>query len=433
MANPGASSNAGDVIDVDGSMYEGGGGLIRYATSYSSLLNKPIRIHSIRANRPGVQGLRFEHTVAIDMLRQLAAASVQGNTARSPELQFIPHSDPEILGKQTQTRMDISSEGAASILLIALLPYMLFSHIAPQVSQSGPTFADDQAFELVIRAGTLCMKAPSIFYMRHVLLPTLNLIGIGDENLSLSKEHEQGWHTEGVKYPGKIVVRVKPLAQPLPSFILEERGQIRKLRATAHIPPEVRKDFKERLHVELTDVLSTRNTQTSHIEVDADVFESAAPGQYHLLLSVETALPTAFLGYEEVYPQTDRFPSEIEEDSGKIAEYLIRGCIRGIWKELRRGNAVDEHAEDILVMYQTLASGFSSVESGHNERPVQEFNLNSNSLSESGRIYDINASTMHRQTSWSVAKLMTNIQLENCVRNGKELHGCNGIALGHVN
>lgn len=381
MANLDASSNAGDVIDIDGSVYEGGGGLIRYATSYSSLLNKPIHIHSIRANRPEAQGLRFEHTVAIDTLRQLAAARVEGNTARSPELQFAPHSDAEILGKQPQARMDIKTEGAASILLIALLPYMLFAHVAPQVPQSGRAFANDQTFDIVIRAGTLCVKAPSVFYMRHVLLPTLNLIGIGEENLSLSEEHKQGWHTQGAKYPGKIVARVKPLARPLPGFILEERGQITKLRATAHVPPQVRQDFKERLHVELTDLLSTRNTQAPHIEVGVDVFESAASGQYHLLLAAETSLPTAFLGYEEAYPQKDRFPSEIEHNPAKVAEYLIRGCIRGIWTELKRGNAVDEHTEDILVMYQTLASGFSSVESDHNERPVPEFNPNSKALS----------------------------------------------------
>ncbi len=380
MTKPSPPPNAADVIELDGSVYEGGGGLIRYAISYSSLLSRPIRIHSIRANRPGVQGLRFEHTVAIDTLRQLAAASVEGNTARSRELRFTPHRDTEILRNQSSANMDIKAEGAASILLIALLPYMLFSHVAPQVSQSGQAFASDQTFELVIRAGTLCVKAPSVFYMRHVLLPTFKLIGIGEENLFLSEEHKQGWHTQGAKYPGKIVVRVKPLARSLPGFILEQRGQITKLRATAHVPPEVLQDFKERLHVEITDLLSTKKAQAYHIEIDIDVFESAAYGQYHLLLAVETSLPTAFLGYEEVYPQTDRFPSEIKDDQAKVAEYLIRGCIRGIWRELRRGNAVDEHAEDILVMYQALASGFSAVESGHNDRPVPEFNLDSKAL-----------------------------------------------------
>ncbi len=39
---------------------------------------------------------------------------------------------------------------------------------------------------------------------------------------------------------------------------------------------------------------------------------------------------------------------------------------------------------------------------------------------------------MHRQTSWWIAKRMTNVELGNCMRNGKELHGCNGLALGQI-
>ncbi|KAI0977170.1 RNA 3'-terminal phosphate cyclase/enolpyruvate transferase [Xylaria arbuscula] len=432
MAHPGPLFHPDDVIDIDGSIYEGGGGLIRYATTYSSLLNKPIHIHSIRANRPEVQGLRSEHTIAINTLAQLAAASVEGNTARSRELQYNPHTHPELLRKQPQANIEIKTEGAASILLIALLPYILFSHVAPQVSQSGRIFSKDQTFELVIRAGTLCVKAPSVFYMRYVLLPTLRLIGIGERHISLSEEHEQGWHTEAAKYPGKIVVRVKPLTRALPGFILEQRGQIKTLRATAHVPPRVLPDFKKQLHMEISNLLSNKKPQDSQIEVFIEVSASAASGQYHLLLSVETSLPTAFLGYEEVYPQGDRFPAEIKDNQAKIAEYLIFGCIRGIWKELRKGNSVDEHAEDVLVLYQTLASGFSSVESGHNDRLVEEFNLDSKALGESGRRYEIDASTMHRETSWWMAKLMTNIPRETCLKNGKEFYGCNGMALGQI-
>ncbi|KAK5633881.1 hypothetical protein RRF57_009595 [Xylaria bambusicola] len=373
----------GNVLNIDGSRYEGGGGLIRYAINYSSLLSQPIHIHSIRAKRLEVQGLRSEHTVAIDVLRQLTAATVEGNTARSSELHFSPHRDSETLQSELSTTMDITTEGSASILLLSLLPYMLFAYIAPQVSQTGREVTNDQTFTLVIRAGTLCVKAPSIFYMKQVLLPTFNLIGIGPQNLSLSEEHEQGWHTQGAKYPGKMIVRIKPLAQSLPGFILEQRGQVTKLRATAHVPLEVLREFKEKLHVELADLLSLKNAQGTPVEAEMDVFESAACGQYHLLLAVETAFPTAFLGYEEVYPQADRFPSDIQNDQAKIAEYLVRGCIRGIWKELKRGNAVDEHTEDILVMYQTLGSGFSSVTSDHNGRQVQEFNQNSKALGRS--------------------------------------------------
>ncbi|KAI1325238.1 RNA 3'-terminal phosphate cyclase/enolpyruvate transferase [Xylariaceae sp. FL0255] len=429
MVGEAPSARTEDTVDIDGSMYEGGGGLIRYATSYSCLLNRPIRIHSIRANRPGVPGLRFEHTVAIDALRKLAGANVEGNVVKSCELRFTPQRDLTLLRNRTPASMEITVKGSACILLLALLPYILFSQIVPRVSGSTQTSTKDQAIELVIRAGTLCVKAPSIFYMRQVLIPTLKLIGIGEENLFLSEEYEQGWHTQGLQYPGKIVMRLKPLSQPLVGFVLQQRGRILKLRATAHVPQDFLQDFDERLRTEIADLLMTKRPQDSHVEVDIHVFASPTRQHYHLLLAAETTFPVAFLGYEEVYPQPDRFPPEIEDDPAKIAEYLIRGCIRGIWKELRRGNSVDENMEDLLVMYQTLASGFSSVASSGTDSPVLEFNSDSEVLNESGQVYDIDASTMHRQTSWWIAKHMINVQFEHRVESGRELRGCIGI--GH--
>ncbi|KAJ8125065.1 hypothetical protein O1611_g8574 [Lasiodiplodia mahajangana] len=391
-----------EATELDGSTYEGGGGLIRYAIAYSSLLNKPLHIHSIRANRPGAQGLRVEHTAAIRTLSKLALATVEGNAAGSRELWFRPHSDPGRFLDGLSTKLDVTTEGAASILLIALLPFMLFSHLASRRSQFSPKFTHDQTLEVVIRAGTLCVKAPSIFYLRQVLFPTFNLIGIGKENVHLLERYEQGWHTQGKKYPGKM-----PMS-----------------------PPEVSSDFTNTLNDEITALLSADDTRTSHIEVKIEVHDSTARDQYHLLLVAETLSPTSFLGYEEVYPQTGRFPHEIHGDQEKIAEYLIRGCIRGLWKELQKGNAVDEHTEDVLVIYQSLASGFSSVESNSNARQVPEFNPNSKALDEAGQIYDIDTSTLHRQTSWWIAKLMADVQQKHRVIDGHEMQGCVGIALG---
>ncbi|KAI0111280.1 RNA 3'-terminal phosphate cyclase/enolpyruvate transferase [Nemania sp. FL0031] len=429
MAKP--NTSAGPIeVELDGSTYEGGGGLIRYAITYSSLLNKPVHIHSIRANRPEFQGLRAEHTVAINTLSQLALASTEGSSTGSHRLWFNPHRATKCSLDKEPAEIHITTNGAASILLIALLPYLLFSHLASRGSGFGSKFAYEQTIELVIRAGTLCMKAPSVFYLRQVLLPTFNLIGIGEENVHLSESHEQGWHTQGMKSPGMIVVRVKPLAQPLPGFVLYRRGHITKLRATAHVPPEVSSNFSRTLHDEINDLLSTNNTHKCRIDIDINVSESNARNQYHLLLVAETLSPASFLGYEEVYPQNDRFPAEIKGDEGRIAEYLIRGCIRGLWKELQRGNAVDEHTEDILVMYQSLASGFSSVESNSSKRQVPEFNLNSKALDEAGQIYDIDTSTLHRQTSWWVAERMADVRLECRTMGGIEMQGCVGISLG---
>lgn len=375
------TSHSTELLALDGSVFEGGGGLIRYAIAYSCLLNQPIRIHSIRAKRPDVQGLRIEHTIAIQTMAKLAAASVEGNTACSRELVFIPHKHPGNSKQRLLTNMDIAVEGAASIFLIALLPYVIFSQLASHTHHITTTLCPNAEIELVIRGGTLCVKAPSIFYLRQVFLPTLNLIGIEKEHIILSEDYEQGWHTKSTKYPGKLIVRLRPLSEPLPSFTLQHRGHITKLLATVHAPKHTVGHFKNKLEHEIAELLSHNSTDASDIEVVMNVFESDPKDQYHMLLAVETSLPAAYLGYEIVYPQDDVFPMCIKNYDRKVIEHLIRVCIRGIWKELRCGNAVDEHMEDVLAIYQSLASGFSSVITKDNGRLVPEFDIDSPALS----------------------------------------------------
>lgn len=41
-----------DLIEINGSLYEGGGQMIRSSVALSIITNKEFRIHSIRANRP---------------------------------------------------------------------------------------------------------------------------------------------------------------------------------------------------------------------------------------------------------------------------------------------------------------------------------------------------------------------------------------------
>ena len=53
-----------DVV-IAGNSHEGGGGVVRDSLTYSTILDKKIRIESIRAGRSGTGGLRSEHTVAI--------------------------------------------------------------------------------------------------------------------------------------------------------------------------------------------------------------------------------------------------------------------------------------------------------------------------------------------------------------------------------
>ena len=354
---------------IDGTYYEGGGGLIRDTLSYATILSKSIRIESIRANRPGKGGLRVEHTASINALRKLSASTVEGNAPHSREITFYPHAGLSESGSKPLHTIEEQIEGAAGIFMVAMLPYVLFSSLGPARSFSSQERLGD-GIEFTIRAGTQCVRAPSFAYVHQVLIPTFRSIGIGEENLKVRKDHEQGWHTEFLSIPGRITAWAKPLKKPLPAFQLDRRGKVVRIRGTIYGPEEVLDSFHETVKREIE--RSLKPGWSSSIEVLTEAYPSNVPGQFHLLLVAETEGPRAFLGYDQVYPQRAGFPDELKNNNNELLRHITLVCIRGLHDELLHGNAVDEHLEDILVPYQVLADGFSSVTSEQNKEFVQE-------------------------------------------------------------
>ncbi|KAF2679864.1 EPT/RTPC-like protein [Lentithecium fluviatile CBS 122367] len=355
-------------VTLFGTQYEGGGGLIRDSLSFAALLNKRLTITSIRANRPGKGGLRIEHTVAICTMAYLTGALVEGNKTASHQITFKPHENQA--AEQIRKHLDITIEGSAAIFTIALLPYLLFSHLGV-AAHVQPTIPEN-GMEITIRAGTLCIKAPSFHYLKHVFMPTLKTLGIGEYNIRLSPEYDQGFHTDFVKLPGRIKIWVKPLTYPLKPFVLKNRGRLARIRIIAHAPEGEFEQFGAVVKREVEDSLGGSGSLRGHdVEIEVTSIPTVLPDQYHLLLVGETIGPEAFLGYEQVYPQTSGFPDKLGDNKKELYTHLSRVCIRGLIGELKSGNAIDENLEDMMAVYQSLADGFSSVTAPGNEKLVR--------------------------------------------------------------
>ena len=171
------------VVEIDGSMGEGGGQILRYSLSLSALTLKPVRIYNIRAKRSN-PGLRPQHLTAVKALATITNAHVEGDRVGSMEIYFEPRRR-----RPGSYRFDIGTAGSISLVIQAILPTLLFS--------GGYTRVD-------ITGGTDVSWSPPIDYMRYVFLHNLSLFGARVSIKLIRRGH----------YPrggGRVILEVEPV------------------------------------------------------------------------------------------------------------------------------------------------------------------------------------------------------------------------------
>ena len=78
------------MLNIDGSMGEGGGQILRSSLALSLCLCTPFRISNIRRARDN-PGLRRQHLAAVQAAAALGEAEVEGAELGSQALSFVPH------------------------------------------------------------------------------------------------------------------------------------------------------------------------------------------------------------------------------------------------------------------------------------------------------------------------------------------------------
>merc|ERR1719186_1648399 len=140
----------GEFIEIDGSVMEGGGQILRMSVGLSALLRKPIRICKIRAGRAS-PGLKAQHLTGLTLVRDLTGGKLDGGEFGSVEVSFRPGQL-----RSGQFSADTKSAGAVS------LPCTLFS---------------PGMVSLNLRGGTNAMMAPQIDEYTEIFLPNISKFG----------------------------------------------------------------------------------------------------------------------------------------------------------------------------------------------------------------------------------------------------------------
>ena len=194
------------MLEIDGSIGEGGGQILRSSLALSAITGTPFRISKIRANRDK-PGLRRQHLTAVLAAARVAGAHVEGASVDSRELTFMPSG--VIPGDY---EFDVGSAGSTTLVLQTVLP---------------PLMIAERPSTLVLQGGTHNFGAPPADFLQRAFLPLINRMG---PRVEIAVERP-GFAPAG---GGRMIVTIEPAKQLTPIY-LNERGLVTRRRATATV------------------------------------------------------------------------------------------------------------------------------------------------------------------------------------------------------
>ena len=201
------------ILEIDGSMGEGGGQVLRSSLALGLITGRPFAIHSIRAGRKK-PGLLRQHRVAVQAAEAIGA-HIEGAELGASALRFEPG---EIRGGDIHLR--IGSAGSVHLVLQTVLPALVAAGVGARIRIEGGTHNPD---------------APPFEYVAHAWAPVLARMGVA---LHIEIERRGFFPAGG----GCITAELAPRSAALEPVELVERGALQARRARAivsQIPEQV--------------------------------------------------------------------------------------------------------------------------------------------------------------------------------------------------
>ena len=305
------------MLEIDGSQKSGSGTILRLSVALASILNEPLHISKIRQRR-SQPGLRPQHLEAVLTAAKICNAETRGAKLGSRELWFKP---TEIAGGEVHA--EIGTAGSIPMLLLTILPLCAFARKTVRVH--------------VIKGGTDVRHAPTINYIKHVLLPMLKRMGLKTK-LEVQK---YGYYPKGM---GEISLEVQPCSELKP-LRLENFGNIAKIKGVSVCTFLAKRKVAQRQAKAANEILKAHGYEVQ-IEVVNDQSNPLQKGSSLVLWAKTSA--DALLGGDAI--------GELR----KLSEAVGREAAENLVKEIEAEAIVDVHLADMLVPYMALAKGEST-------------------------------------------------------------------------
>ncbi|KAM9358211.1 RNA 3'-terminal phosphate cyclase isoform 2-T2 [Symphorus nematophorus] len=311
-----------DCVEIDGSVMEGGGQILRLSAALSCITGSAIKITKIRAGRT-TPGLRPQHLSGLQLVSDLCSGSLQGAAIGSTDISLTPGKIQA--GEHTA---DTQTAGSVCLLLQVALPCALFA---------------DSSSQLCLKGGTNAEMAPQIDYTLKVFKPIVEKFGVHfDCDIRM-----RGYFPKG---GGEVCVTVNPVKE-LQAVTMTERGTITKIYGRAFVagvlPFKLAKDMSAA-------AVRTIRKEIKELYINIQPLqekEKACGNGNGIIIIAESSTGCVFagsaLGKKGVY--ADKVGIE-------AAEMLLRN--------IRHNGCVDEFLQDQLIIFMALAKGRSRIRTG---------------------------------------------------------------------
>ncbi|MGQ9459645.1 MAG: RNA 3'-terminal phosphate cyclase [Candidatus Bathyarchaeaceae archaeon] len=304
-------------MEIDGSQKSGSGTILRLSIALAGILGEPLHIYNIRQRREQ-PGLRPQHLEAVLTAAKLCNADIEGAKLGSRELWFKPSGIAS-----GEIRAEIGTAGSIPMLLLTILPICAYAERPVSVH--------------VVKGGTDVRHAPTINYLKHVLLPMLERMGL-KASLTVRK---YGYYPKGM---GEVLLEVQP-CHKLSPIRIQEFGTLEELRGVSVCTFLEDRKVAERQAKAANDHLKRHGLEIE-IQVVNDKSNPLQKGSSLVLWAKTSA--GALLGGDAI--------GELRKSS----EAVGMEAAENLWREIEAQATVDVHLADMLVPYVALAHGESA-------------------------------------------------------------------------
>ena len=304
------------MFEIDGSKKSGSGTILRLSIALSAILGENLYIYNIRKKRKK-PGLRPQHLEAVKTAANLCNGKIEGATLGSQEIWLDPG---KIQGGKIYS--EIGTAGSIPMLILTVLPICIFAESAVDLC--------------ITKGGTDVKYSPTINYLRYVLFPILEKMGV----TSSIKIQRYGYYPKGF---GEVTLKVRPSKEIIP-IELNDFGKIKKVGIVSVCTFLDDQKVAERQANKASKLISSLGYKPD-IQIINDHTNTIQKGS-SLVLWAKTD-SGILIGSDAI--------GEIHKSSESVAVEAFEQFS----KDIQTKATVDLHLADILIPYISLAKGKS--------------------------------------------------------------------------